>query len=71
MVFGFRSDAGDRLERIEEAIQQRFRDDAHSVDLAMSAVVFLTLVRVLSGRGGSRRGVRPARAGADKTTVPA
>jgi hypothetical protein len=39
VVFGFRSDAGDRLERIEEAIQQMFRDDAHSVDLAMSALL--------------------------------
>jgi phosphate transport system protein len=39
VVFGFRSDAGDRLERIEESIQQMFRDDAHSVDLAMSALL--------------------------------
>ncbi|MEX0835199.1 MAG: PhoU domain-containing protein [Nitriliruptor sp.] len=38
-MFGFRSDAGERLERIEEAIQQMLRDDAHSIELAMSALL--------------------------------
>ncbi|MEX1177954.1 MAG: PhoU domain-containing protein [Nitriliruptor sp.] len=39
MVFGFRSDAGERLDRIEESIQQMLRDDAHSIELAMSALL--------------------------------
>lgn len=42
-----------------------------SVNLAMTAVVFLTLVRILSGRGRSRRAVSAASADADKPAVPA
>lgn len=40
-----------------------------TVNLAIAAVVFLTLVRALSGRGG--RGARPKRSDASKATVPA
>ncbi|HSP03388.1 MAG TPA: ferric reductase-like transmembrane domain-containing protein [Acidimicrobiales bacterium] len=43
-----------------------------TVNLAMTAVVFLTLVRVLAGRGGSRRGdTRPASGHAARPSSPA
>lgn len=49
MVFGFRSDAGERLERIEDTIEQMFRDDAHSVELAMSALLGEVAPRTVGG----------------------
>lgn len=40
MVFSFRRDGdAERLDRIEETLQQMIRDDLHSFDLAMSALL--------------------------------
>src|SRR5690625_3782393 len=39
MVFGLQRDQTDRLDRIEETLQQMFTDSRHAFDLAMAALV--------------------------------